>query len=216
MDLMMSLLRYFIFILIVISSNKSYSQKNASNKIPGNVFSTFKTTNHIFNETTLESIYFTCLVPKKIVLEEAEKFYSNLGSFEKEKKIFNSTIQTKGEMLSVKLSIEKKDKRIFFYVAQKKELSEENSIKNLQESFKKILMRRFLNDYIKELELNIKKTDKKQNRLIRNNPNNLLMTSSLFYKFYQNKESKKIGLKAALESLYEELEETKLFYNSIK
>ena len=42
------------------------------------------------------------------------------------------------------------------------------------------------------------------------------MTSSLFYKFYKNKESKKIGLKAALESLYEELEETKLFYNSIK
>ena len=212
---MMSLLRYFIFILIVISSNKSYSQKNASNKIPGNVFSTFKTTNHIFNETTLESIYFTCLVPKKIVLEEAEKFYSNLGSFEKEKKIFNSTIQTKGEMLSVKLSIEKKDKRIFFYVAQKKELSEENSIKNLQESFKKILMRRFLNDYIKELELSIKKTDKKQNRIIRNNPNNLLMNSGLFYKFYQKKESKKIGLKAALESLYEELEETKANYNSI-
>tara|TARA_B100001250_G_scaffold234872_1_gene201726 strand:+ start:5798 stop:6436 length:639 start_codon:yes stop_codon:yes gene_type:complete len=211
----MSLLRYFIFILIVISSNKSYSQKNASNKIPGNVFSTFKTTNHIFNETTLESIYFTCLVPKKIVLEEAEKFYSNLGSFEKEKKIFNSTIQTKGEMLSVKLSIEKKDKRIFFYVAQKKELSEENSIKNLQESFKKILMRRFLNDYIKELELSIKKTDKKQNRIIRNNPNNLLMNSGLFYKFYQKKESKKIALKSALESLYEELEETKANYNSI-
>ena len=212
---MMSLLRYFIFILIVISSNKSYSQKNASNKIPGNVFSTFKTTNHIFNETTLESIYFTCLVPKKIVLEEVEKFYSNLGSFEKEKKIFNSTIQTKGEMLSVKLSIEKKDKRIFFYVAQKKELSEENSIKNLQESFKKILMRRFLNDYIKELELSIKKTDKKQNRIIRNNPNNLLMNSGLFYKFYQKKESKKIALKSALESLYEELEETKANYNSI-
>jgi hypothetical protein len=211
----MSLLRYFIFILIVISSNKSYSQKNASNKIPGNVFSTFKTTNHIFNETTLESIYFTCLVPKKIVLEEAEKFYSNLGSFEKEKKIFNSTIQTKGEMLSVKLSIEKKDKRIFFYVAQKKELSEENSIKNLQESFKKILMRRFLNDYIKELELSIKKTDKKQNKIIRNNPNNLLMNSGLFYKFYQKKESKKIALKSALESLYEELEETKANYNSI-
>ncbi len=212
---MMSLLRYFIFILIVISSNKSYSQKNASNKIPGNVFSTFKTTNHIFNETTLESIYFTCLVPKKIVLEEAEKFYSNLGSFEKEKKIFNSTIQTKGEMLSVKLSIEKKDKRIFFYVAQKKELSEENSIKNLQESFKKILMRRFLNDYVKELELSIKKTDKKQNKIIRNNPNNLLMNSGLFYKFYQKKESKKIALKSALESLYEELEETKANYNSI-
>ena len=216
MDLMMSLLRYFIFILIVISSNIAYSQKYASDKIPGNVFSTFKTTDHIFNETTLESIYFTCLIPKKIVLDETEKFYSNLGSFEKEKKIFNSVIKAKGVALSLKLSVKKKNKRTFLYVAQKKELSEENSIKNLQESFKKILMRRFLNDYIKELELNIKKTDKKQNRLIRNNPNNLLMTSSLFYKFYQNKESKKIGLKAALESLYEELEETKLFYNSIK
>ena len=35
------------------------------------------------------------------------------------------------------------------------------------------------------------------------------------YKFYQNKESKKVSLKSALESLYEELEETKLVYNSI-
>ena len=212
---MMSLLRFFVFILIVISSNISYSQKNASNKIPGNVFSPFQKTKHVFNETALESIYFTCLIPKKIVLAETEKFYSKLGSFEKEKKIFNSIIQTKGETLSVKLSIERRNKRVFIYVAQKKELSEENSIKNLQESFKKILMRRFLNDYIKEIESNIKKTDKKQNRIIRNNPNNLLMNSGLFYKFYQKKESKKIGLKAALESLYEELEETKANYNSI-
>jgi hypothetical protein len=42
------------------------------------------------------------------------------------------------------------------------------------------------------------------------------MNSGLFYKLYQNKESKKVSLKAALESLYEELENTKLNYNSIK
>ena len=36
------------------------------------------------------------------------------------------------------------------------------------------------------------------------------------YKIYQKKESKKIGLKSALEKLYEELEETKMIYNSIE
>jgi len=213
---MMSLLRYFILIVILINSNIAYCQNNASNKIPGNVFSPFKKTKHIFNETSLESVYFSSLVPKKTILEELEKFYKNLGTYEKEKKIFNSVIKTKGVALSLKLSVQRKSKRTFLYLAQKESLSEEASVENLQDSFKKILMRRFLNDYIKELELNIKKTDKKQNRLIRNNPNNLLMNSGLFYKFYQNKESKKIGLKAALESLYDELEETKFVYNSIK
>ncbi len=213
---MMSLLRYFIFIIILVDSNIAYCQNNAISRIPNNVFSPFKKTSYIFNETSLESVYFSSLVPKKTILEELEKFYNNLGSYEKEKKIFNSIINTKGVSLSLKLSVKKKNKRTFLYVAQKESLSEEASIKNLQDSFKKILMRRFLNDYIKELELNIKKTDKKQNRLIRNNPNNLLMNSGLFYKLYQNKESKKVSLKAALESLYEELENTKLNYNSIK
>lgn len=77
-------------------------------------------------------------------------------------------------------------------------------------------MRKFVNDYIKELEKNIQKTDKKQNKIIRNNPNNLEMNSGFFYKIYQKKESKKIGLKSALEKLYEELEETKMIYNSIE
>ena len=77
-------------------------------------------------------------------------------------------------------------------------------------------MRKFVNDYINELEKNIKKIDKKQNKIIRNNPNNLLMNSTFFYKIYQKKESKKVGLKSALETLYEELEETKKIYNSIK
>ncbi len=212
---MMSLLRNFIFIIILINSNIAYCQNNVSSRIPSNVFSPFKKTNYIFNETSLESIYFSSLVPKKTILEELEKFYKNLGSYEKEKKIFNSVINTKGVSLTLRLSVERKSKRTFLYVAQEEALSEEASIENLQDSFKKILMRRFLNDYIKELELNIKKTDKKQNRLIRNNPNNLLMNSGFFYKFYQNKESKKVSLKSALESLYEELEETKLAYNSI-
>ena len=42
-----------------------------------------------------------------------------------------------------------------------------------------------------------------------------ILKKGLYAKFYQNKESKKVSLKAALENLYEELEETKLIYNSI-
>ena len=42
------------------------------------------------------------------------------------------------------------------------------------------------------------------------------MNSGLFYKMYQKKESKKAGLKSALETLYDELEETKIIFNSIK
>ena len=76
-------------------------------------------------------------------------------------------------------------------------------------------MRRFLNDYIIKLEKNISKIDRKQNKIIRNNPNNLMMNSGFFYKVYQKNESKKIGLKSSLETLYEELENIKLLYNSI-
>ena len=38
----------------------------------------------------------------------------------------------------------------------------------------------------------------------------------IFKYFGEEKESKKIGLKSALEKLYEELEETKMIYNSIE
>ena len=108
---MMSLLRNFIFIIILINSNIAYCQNNVSSKIPSNVFSPFKKTNYIFNETSLESIYFSSLVPKKTILEELEKFYKNLGSYEKEKKNFNSVINTKGVSLKLKLSVERKSKR---------------------------------------------------------------------------------------------------------
>ena len=66
------------------------------------------------------------------------------------------------------------------------------------------------------LEKSIKKIDRKQNKIIRNNPNNLMMNSGFFYKIYQNNESKKVGLKSSLETLYEELENIKILYNWIK
>ena len=76
-------------------------------------------------------------------------------------------------------------------------------------------MRRFLNDYIKKIEDDISKTDKTQNRIIRNNPKKLEMNIGILYNIYQRNESKKIRLKASLESLYAELDKVKNQFNSI-
>ena len=213
---MMSIQRVFTVFLLFINGNFAEAQTNINKVIPNNVFSQTKQIKTTFNDLRFESIYFSTLMPKKIVIEQLESFYGELGSFEKEKKVYNSSIQTKGELLSLVTTIVKKEKRVFIYISDKEDLKKQASINNLQESFKKILMRKFVNDYINELEKNIKKIDKKQNKIIRNNPNNLLMNSTFFYKIYQKKESKKVGLKSALETLYEELEDTKKIYNSIK
>ena len=213
---MMSIHRVFTLFLLLINANFAEAQTNINRVIPNNVFSQTKQIKTTFNDLRFESIYFSTLMPKKIVIEQLESFYGELGSFEKEKKVYNSSIQTKGELLSLVTTIEKKEKRVFIYISDKEDLKKQASINNLLESFKKILMRKFVNDYINELEKNIKKIDKKQNKIIRNNPNNLLINSTFFYKIYQKKESKKVGLKSALETLYEELEDTKKIYNSIK
>ena len=208
---MMSIHRVFTLFLLLINANFAEAQTNINRVIPNNVFSQTKQIKTTFNDLRFESIYFSTLMPKKIVIEQLESFYGELGSFEKEKKVYNSSIQTKGELLSLVTTIVKKEKRVFIYISDKEDLKKQASINNLQESFKKILMRKFVNDYINELEKNIKKIDKKQNKIIRNNPNNLLMNSTFFYKIYQKKESKKVGLKSALETLYEELEDTKKY-----
>ena len=213
---MMSIHRVFTLFLLLINANFAEAQTNINRVIPNNVFSQTKQIKTTFNDLRFESIYFSTLMPKKIVIEQLESFYGELGSFEKEKIVYNSSIQTKGELLSLVTTIVKKEKRVFIYISDKEDLKKQASINNLQESFKKILMRKFVNDYINELEKNIKKIDKKQNKIIRNNPNNLLMNSTFFYKIYQKNESKKVGLKSALEKLYEELEDTKKIYNSIK
>ena len=94
---------------------------------------------------------------------------------------------------------------------------EENKliIRNLLLSIKKILKKRYINDYIKEIESDIKKIDKKQNKLIRKNPKYLEKNSIFFYKLFQKNESKKVDLKISLEKLYEELDEAKAAYNNI-
>ena len=146
---MMSIHRVFTLFLLLISGNFAEAQTNINGVIPNNVFSQTKQIKTTFNDLRFESIYFSTLMPKKIVIEQLESFYGDLGSFEKEKKVYNSSIQTKGELLSLVTTITKKEKRVFIYISDKEDLKKEASINNLQESFKKILMRRFVNDYKK-------------------------------------------------------------------
>ncbi len=213
---MISLLKFFLLIPLFSITNYLFGQEIKTRSIPGNIFSEIQQKKHSYGEDLFESLYFSALIPKNIVVDELEVLLENLGSFDLEKKIYKSSVQTKGDLLSIVAMVKKENKRTFIYVSDKDELKNELSINNIQTTFIKILKKRFINDSIIQLEKQIKKTDKKYNRIIRNNPNNLMMNSSFFYKIYQNNEAKKTALKSALDKLYDELESTKVDYISIK
>ena len=201
----------FLIILPLISFGEKI-------KIPNILFSEIKISQQEFNDSKYNSQSFSCLMPLKIITYEIEKFYSELGSLTKEKKILMHTIKNKNEQLKLSSLIVKKNKRSFIYVTDMNEKEEEENkliIKNLLLSIKKILKKRYINDYIKEIESDIKKIDKKQNKLIRKNPKYLAINSMFFYKLFQKNESKKVALKISLEKLYEELDEAKAAYNNI-
>lgn len=202
----------FLIILPLISFGEKI-------KIPNILFSEIEISQQEFNDSKYNSQSFSCLMPLKIITYEIEKFYSELGSLTKEKKILMHTIKNKNEQLKLSSLIVKKNKRSFIYVTDmnEKEEEEENKliIRNLLLSIKKILKKRYINDYIKEIESDIKKIDKKQNKLIRKNPKYLEINSMFFYKLFQKNESKKVALKISLEKLYEELDEAKAAYNNI-
>ena len=200
----------FLIILPLISFGEKI-------KIPNILFSEIEISQQEFNDSKYNSQSFSCLMPLKIITYEIEKFYSELGSLTKEKKILMHTIKNKNEQLKLSSLIVKKNKRSFIYVTDMNEKEEENKliIKNLLLSIKKILKKRYINDYIKEIESDIKKIDKKQNKLIRKNPKYLEINSMFFYKLFQKNESKKVALKISLEKLYEELDEAKAAYNNI-
>ena len=212
---MISLSRFFIFIVILFLFPKSKVVSQNISKIPKKVFNEIKKSSRIFNDKEYKSVSLECLIPKKIVKQKLLDLYQDLGKYSKEKKVIQCTIQSKGEKLLLKSIITKENKYSVVSISDGENLSNEETIKNLLNTFKKILQRKFINDYIKEIEKDIKKIDRQQNRIIRKNPKKLEMNLGLFYNIYQRKESKKVGLKAALEVLFKELDDAKSVYNSI-
>ena len=209
-------IKKLIPILIIISNNALGNISKDNSQISNLIFSNIKEKKIEINEVTNLALSLEILLPKKVVQNELEKFYNNLGKFKKEKKVITCDITSKGESLSFFSTIEKNKKKVMLNISDGKELMSRISLTNVLDSFKKILIRRFLNDSIKKVEDSISKIDKIQNRIIRNNPKKLEMNIGFTYNIYQRNESKKISLKSSLESLYEELDRVKIQYNSIK
>lgn len=203
--------------IFIIISHISYGNtfKNTS-QVSNLLFSNINEKKIEIDEISKTALSIEILLPKKIVLNELITFYENLGDLSKEKKIIESNIKSKGESLKLFSTLEKNKNKVVLNITDGEELDSRKSIVNIFDTFKKILLRRFLNDYIKNIENDISKVDRKQNRIIRNNPKKLEMNVGFFYKLYQKNEVKKVGLKSSLESLYEELEKIKNQYNSIK
>ena len=203
--------------IFIIISHTSYGNtfKNTS-QVSNLLFSNINEKKIEIDEISKTALSIEILLPKKIVLNELITFYENLGDLSKEKKIIESNIKSKGESLKLFSTLEKNKNKVVLHITDGEELDSRESIVNIFDTFKKILLRRFLNDYIKNIEDDISKVDRKQNRIIRNNPKKLEMNVGFFYKLYQKNEVKKVGLKSSLESLYEELEKIKNQYNSIK
>lgn len=203
--------------IFIIISHISYGNtfKNTS-QVSNLLFSNINEKKIEIDEISKTALSIEILLPKKIVLNELITFYENLGNLNKEKKIIESNIKSKGESLKLFSTLEKNKNKVVLHITDGEELDSRKSIVNIFDTFKKILLRRFLNDYIKNIEDDISKVDRKQNRIIRNNPKKLEMNVGFFYKLYQKNEVKKVSLKSSLESLYEELEKIKNQYNSIK
>ena len=203
--------------IFIIISNISYGNTfNNTSQVSNLLFSNINEKKIEINEISKTALSIEILLPKKIVLNELITFYENLGDLSKEKKIIESNIKSKGESLKLFSTLEKNKNKVVLHITDGEELDSRKSIVNIFNTFKKILLRRFLNDYIKNIEDDISKVDRKQNRIIRNNPKKLEMNVGFFYKLYQKNEVKKVSLKSSLESLYEELEKIKNQYNSIK
>lgn len=209
-------LKKLIPIFIIISHISYGNTFNNTSQVSNLLFSNINEKKIEIDEISKTALSIEILLPKKIVLNELITFYENLGDLSKEKKIIESNIKSKGESLKLFSTLEKNKNKVVLHITDGEELDSRKSIVNIFDTFKKILLRRFLNDYIKNIEDDISKVDRKQNRIIRNNPKKLEMNVGFFYKLYQKNEVKKVGLKSSLESLYEELEKIKNQYNSIK
>ena len=93
---MMSQINIFILLYLIIFPLLGICQVNIDRVIPKNVIGEIKKSEAIFNDKSLESIYFSTVIPKKIVTEELVMLYEELGNVEKEKKFIRLPSRAKG------------------------------------------------------------------------------------------------------------------------
>ena len=152
-------------------------------------------------------------MPKKLVKKECLVYFEKFGEVNIDKKIVYHIIKSakNSKQLNIKSSIENENKKIVVKSTTEDYNDEEKirSIKILLKGIRIVLQRKFYQDHIISLENKIKKYDRKQNRLIRQQPRLLEQNKGFLYKIYQKKKVNKYIFESSIEKMYLELDNYK-------
>ena len=178
-----------------------------------NLFSEINESKIIIDDENYNSLSLEVSLPKKLVKKECLSYFKKFSDVNIDKKIIYHVIKSKknSKELDIKTLIENENKKTIIESTTEEYINEEKmvSVKVLLEGVKIILQRKFYQDHIISLENKIKKFDRKQNRLIRQQPRLLEQNKGFLYKIYQKNKVNKYIFETSIEKMYLELDNYK-------
>ena len=178
-----------------------------------NLFSEINESKIIIDDKNYNSLSLEVSLPKKLVKKECLSYFKKFSDVNIDKKIIYHVIKSKknSKELDIKTLIENENKKTIIKSTTEEYINEEKmvSVKVLLEGVKIILQRKFYQDHIISLENKIKKFDRKQNRLIRQQPRLLEQNKGFLYKIYQKNKVNKYIFETSIEKMYLELDNYK-------
>ena len=178
-----------------------------------NLFSEINESKIIIDDKNYNSLSLEVSLPKKLVKKECLSYFKKFSDVNIDKKIIYHVIKSKknSKELDIKTLIENENKKTIIESTTEEYINEEKmvSVKALLEGVKIILQRKFYQDHIISLENKIKKFDRKQNRLIRQQPRLLEQNKGFLYKIYQKNKVNKYIFETSIEKMYLELDNYK-------
>ena len=178
-----------------------------------NLFSEINESKIIIDDKNYNSLSLEVSLPKKLVKKECLSYFKKFSDVNIDKKIIYHVIKSNKNYkeLDIKTLIENENKKTIIKSSTEEYINEEKmvSVKVLLEGVKIILQRKFYQDHIISLENKIKKFDRKQNRLIRQQPRLLEQNKGFLYKIYQKNKVNKYIFETSIEKMYLELDNYK-------
>ena len=178
-----------------------------------NLFSEINESKIIIDDKNYNSLSLEVSLPKKLVKKECLSYFKKFSDVNIDKKIIYHVIKSKknSKELDIKTLIENENKKTIIESTTEEYINEEKmvSVKVLLEGVKIILQRKFYQDHIISIENKIKKFDRKQNRLIRQQPRLLEQNKGFLYKIYQKNKVNKYIFETSIEKMYLELDNYK-------
>ncbi len=178
-----------------------------------NLFSEINESKIIIDDKNYNSLSLEVSLPKKLVKKECLSYFKKFSDVNIDKKIIYHVIKSNknSKELDIKTLIENENKKTIIESTTEEYINEEKmvSVKVLLEGVKIILQRKFYQDHIISLENKIKKFDRKQNRLIRQQPRLLEQNKGFLYKIYQKNKVNKYIFETSIEKMYLELDNYK-------